>query len=175
MSWDVLLLRLPEGAKTLADMQDTDGEPLGSTGDVRRILSGVLPDLDLSDPTWGILETVDSSIEFSIGSEEPCVSVMLHVRGLDDAMEPIRAVCNATGWQALDCSDGELIDFAADPGRGLRAWREYRDRAGLAGPVKGVSLTTREGHRVFFDDLQPAATRPSPRRRRWWQLLVPRG
>jgi len=150
-----LLLRFPPGAASLDDLGDDIGEVLGTTEDVRQCLANVLPTLDLTDPTWGVLESDDYSIEFSIGSEEPCRAVMLHIRGLDDALEPVRAVCEATDWQAIDCSSGDVIDFAVDPARGLRAWRDYRDRLTQGAPVKGVSVTGEDGRRVFFDQLQP--------------------
>lgn len=162
MSWDVLLLRLPPGITSVGDIDDDFGEVLGTTDEVRRLLAGVIPALDLTDPAWGVLESANYSIEFSIGADEPCNSVMLHVRGLDDALEPIRAVCAARGWQAIDCSSGDVIAFDADPARGLRAWREYRDRVAPGAPVKGVSLAMQDGKRVFFDSLDPSAARPGP-------------
>jgi hypothetical protein len=162
MSWDVLLLRLPPGITSVGDIPDNFGEVLGTTDEVRRLLAGILPTLDLTDPAWGVLESANYSIEFSIGADEPCNAVMLHVRGLDDALEPIQAVCGASGWQAIDCSSGDVIVFDADPARGLRAWREYRDRVAPGAPVKGVSLGMQDGKRVFFDDLQPGFVRPGP-------------
>jgi hypothetical protein len=174
VSWDVLLLRLGPEITTIAELENEGGDPLGSTDDVRRLLADVLPALDLSDPAWAILESANYSIEFNIGTEEPCTAVMLHVRGLDDALEPIREVCSATGWRAFDCSDGELIDFKADPARGLRAWREYQNRVSPGGPVKGISLTTPDGKRVYFDHLQPQVPTRKAQKRRWWQLWKPR-
>ncbi|RLE23549.1 MAG: hypothetical protein DRJ65_11620 [Acidobacteria bacterium] len=154
----------------IADVPDEGGQPLGSTGEVRRFLSEVLPDLDLSDPTWGILERSTYSIEFSIGKAEPCTSIMLHVRGLDDAIYPIQTLCTGYGWQALDFSDGELICFDSDPAKGLRAWREYRDRVAPGGPAKGVSLTTPDGGRVFFDSFPNQSTQPKNHKKPWWQF-----
>ena len=170
MSWDAILLRLPQDVTTVAELGDGEPDPLGSTDEVRNLLCTVLPDLDLSDPAWGILESSDYSIEFSIGKEEPCTSIMLHVRGLDSAIEPIRAVCAQSKWQALDCSTGELIDFDSDPAQGLRAWRAYRNKVAPGGPAKGFSLSTPDGGRVFFDGPPTPARKTKPQRRPWWQF-----
>lgn len=154
----------------MEDLPQEGGDPLGSTSDVRDVLLRTHPGLDLTDPTWAILEDAEYSIEFSIGKDEPCTTVMLHVRGSDNAIQPIRSVCNATGWGAFDCSDGELIDFGGDPARGLRAWRAYRERSGAPGPLKGISMPTANGSRVFFDALQPKASAPAPKPKPWWKV-----
>src|SRR5439155_700804 len=80
------------------------------------------------------------SIEFSIGDENPCASLMLHVRGTESVIEPLRALCERTDWRAFDTSDGELLDFSRDPGKGLREWLAYRARVAPDAPVRGVAL-----------------------------------
>jgi hypothetical protein len=65
---------------------------------------------------------------------------MLHVRGGDGALAPIRHLCEQTGWKAFDTTEGDFIDFEGDPGTGLRAWRAFRDHAIPGAPEKGVRL-----------------------------------
>jgi hypothetical protein len=48
-----------------------------------------------------MLEGEDYSMELNIGKDDPCSTMMLHVRGGDGALEPIRRLCEATGWAAL--------------------------------------------------------------------------
>ena len=170
MSWDVLLLRLPPGITSLGDLRKDFDDPLGTTDHVRSLLRAAVPGLDLTDPSWGVLDAPHYSIEFSIGADEPCGAVMLHVRGLDDAVEPIRAVCQATGWTAVDCSLGSPIDFDADPARGLRAWRDYRDKVSPGAPPKGLSVSAPDGSRVFVDNVGPLRERPLARAP-WWRRL----
>ncbi len=153
------------------EIDDDSYSPLGSTSEVRQVLAKVLPDLDLGDPTWGILEGADFSIEFSIGEEEPCTSVMLHVRGSDEAITPIQVVCETSGWKALDCSDGEIIEFDSDPAQGLRSWREYRDRVSPGAPTKGLALAGPDGKKVFFDSAPAEIAQTQNRKRPWWQFL----
>ena len=57
MSWDVILLRLPAHITKIEEAPDDGGEPLGATDEVGHVLHSLLPTLDLTDPTWGILET----------------------------------------------------------------------------------------------------------------------
>ena len=170
MSWDVILLSISPDVQSMDDIDDDSFAPLGTTDDVRKVLIEAVPNLDLSDPTWGILEAPEYSIEFSIGKEEPCDSVMLHVRGEDGAIAPIQAVCEASGWKALDCSDGEIIEFDSNPAQGLRSWREYRDRVAPGSPTKGVSLAGPDGNRVFFDALPQSIPQDPDQKRPWWQF-----
>lgn len=154
MSWDVLLFRLPPSIRSLNELPDDfAGESLGTPTDVADVVRDLFPHIDFSDPTWGVLETEQYSIEFSIGDEVPCTSVMLHVRGPENAIGPVRELCARTGWSAFDTSSGDLIDFAADPTKGLREWIAYRQQAGITGPLRGVSLTAAGQGRVFFDAL----------------------
>ena len=170
MSWDVLLLRLPPGITSLEELGDDFNDPLGTTDDVRSVLRTAVSGLDLTDPSWGVLDTPNYSIEFSIGTTEPCTAVMLHIRGEDDAVEPIRAICQATDWTAFDCSVGSPMDFDADPAKGLRSWREYRDKVIPGAPPKGVSVSTHDGSRVFVDNVGPLKGQP-PAREGFWRRL----
>ena len=127
----------------------------------------MFPSIDLADPSWAVLVTDDYSIEFSIGEETPCTSVMLHVRGPETAIEPLRAVCERTGWRAFDTSTGDVIDFADDPAKGLRKWIAYRQKSGITGPLKGVSLPIDNKGAVVFD---APPQQSSVKKKKWWQL-----
>lgn len=55
MSWDVLVMKIPENYKSLSEMpKDYAPSPLGKSQEVFKILKDLLPDIDLSDPSWGI-------------------------------------------------------------------------------------------------------------------------
>lgn len=93
MSWDVLVLRPPVDLRTIADADDDfQGESLGTPAEVAGVLEQLFPSIDLTDPTWAILATDEYSIEFSIGDETPCTSLMLHVRGRNGNRTDPRAV-----------------------------------------------------------------------------------
>ena len=142
MSWDVMVMRIPEGLTSLDEISEDFDEPLCGLREVGPTLLSVFPDLDLSDPTWGILEGDDFSIEFNIGDEDPCDSIMLHVRGGDGALTPIRALCATTGWAAIDAGGGELIDTNGEGAvSGFTEWQEFRKKALPDAPLKGVRVS----------------------------------
>ena len=130
MSWDVLLIRLPEEWTAIEDVPDDfESPPIGKSEEVRDAVASVVPEVDFSDPAWGMLDGPTFSIEVNTGREEPTNSVMLHVRGGNESLGAVHAISKALGCAAIDCSDGVIIDWTAeDAGYGLAAWRQYRDR-----------------------------------------------
>ena len=130
MSWDVLLLNLPDDITSAQDIPDDYApRPLGPLGPLHEILAAVSraePSADLSDPTWGDLTGPTWSIELNIGSDDPVDSIMLHVRGSgDDVLPSVFRLAGAFGCKVLDCSSGDLIT----PGgpSGWHAFQEFRD------------------------------------------------
>jgi hypothetical protein len=129
MSWDVLLLRLPDHVTSMEDVRDDDGiPPLGRKPWVLDGVRRALPEADLTDPAWGQAEGPGWSIELNIGSDDPVDSIMLHVRGGgDDALAPIFRLAGELGCRVLDCSEGNLIS-SPDETSGWHAFQEFRDR-----------------------------------------------
>ena len=138
MSWDVLLMNISESVARIEDLPQDFKNVLGSRADMLARLVALVPNLDLSDPSWGQLDHPSFSVEFNLGNEDPIDTVMLHVRGGDEAVQLIQTICEASGWRAYDTSTGELMDFEDEPARGIRAWRAFHDRvvasAGEGGP-----------------------------------------
>ncbi|MEU6541549.1 hypothetical protein [Streptomyces sp. NPDC047000] len=128
MSWDVLLLRLPGDVTSMHELPDgCSPEPLGRQYDVLAAVTQALPEVDLSDPTWGDLSGPTWSIELNIGSEDPVDSIMLHIRGSgDDALAPVFRLAEALRCKVLDLAEGELIN----PGHmsGWHTFQQFRDR-----------------------------------------------
>ncbi|MEZ4705755.1 MAG: hypothetical protein R3A44_01035 [Caldilineaceae bacterium] len=146
MSWDVILMNVPSNVRSISELED-ELPILGSKIEVLSILSSALPSINLSDPTWGVMDGDNFSIEFSIGDKDPIQTIMLFVRGSDDAVRVIEKVCQYSGWRALDTSLGDFISFEENPAAGLQQWRAYRNQVfaslGESGEVseKGVRLT----------------------------------
>jgi hypothetical protein len=87
MSWDLPFCASNEPPPPVAEMPgDWKGQPLGSLKDVRAKISSALPNVNWSDPSWGIFEGVGYSYEFNIGKSDPCDSFVVHVRGTGDAV-----------------------------------------------------------------------------------------
>ncbi|MEV1049757.1 hypothetical protein [Streptomyces sp. NPDC049887] len=128
MSWDVILLRLPDDVTSVQEIPaDYTPDPLGRRDDVLAAVTQAVPDVDLSDPEWGELTGPTWSIELNIGSEDPVDSVMLHIRGSgDDVLTPVLRLAEALRCKALDCAEGDLIT----PGQttGWHAFQQFRDR-----------------------------------------------
>ncbi|MFF4120826.1 hypothetical protein ACFY0P_46425 [Streptomyces sp. NPDC001714] len=128
MSWDVLLLRLPDHVTSVHELPaDCAADPLGRQCDVLAAVAQAVPEVDLSDPAWGELSGPTWSIELNIGSEDPVDSIMLHVRGSGDAvLTPVFRLAEALQCKVLDCAAGDLIT----PGQtaGWQAFQQFRDR-----------------------------------------------
>lgn len=129
----MLFQDLPDDVKSIADIPEDflPSRPLGTHAAVVAAIRAVAPTTDLSDPTWGIHDGARYSIEFNIGNADPVYSMMLHIRGDDEAtvLRIVRDLSLALDRRAIDCATGELLDHAAtDPAAGFRAWRNYRDK-----------------------------------------------
>ena len=166
MSWDVLIVNVPAHIKSDKDLPEDFESNLGSADDIRSLLESIFPDIDLSDPTWGVLEGADFSIEFSMGEKTPVDELMLHVRGSDAAIEPIRKVCEAGKWRALDLSDGEYLDFSGSPEEGLDSWREFRDQVVSQARASGAEVTIDEK----VGGVQADAVNAGSEAKKWWQF-----
>jgi hypothetical protein len=129
MSWDISIQDLPANAATVADIPD-DFKPrlLGPRSDVIARVREILPDANFRDPSWGILEGGDFSIEFNMGSEEICDGFMLHIRGGGGiAMTVVAKLLEHLKLRGIDCQTGDFFrhDAAEDS---FRQWQAYRDR-----------------------------------------------
>lgn len=128
MSWDVLLLHLPDDVTSMEEIPaDYTPPPLGRRNDVLAAVARAVPEVDLSDPTWGDLLGPAWSIELNIGSEDPVDSIMLHIRGSgDDVLTPVLRLAEALRCKALDCAEGGLITPRQTSG--WHAFQQFRDR-----------------------------------------------
>jgi len=130
MSWDVLIYAAHEPPPPVAEMPDSwRGEPLGSLADVRAKISTCIAGIDWSDPTWGIFDGNGYSYEFNIGTDEPCDSFMVHVRGGGPALAPLLALGQQCNWYLLDTSQSEWLHHCKSAEQGWGDFQAFRDRA----------------------------------------------
>ena len=131
MSWDVLVCNYygspPKDMENLPD--DHKPDPLGSASTVRMSISQNLPGVDWSDPTWGIYDGDEFSIEFNTGEEDPINSIMLHVRGGGDAIAAMLQFANPNKWSLLDFSTGQFLDPENPSQQGWEDFQAFRDKA----------------------------------------------
>lgn len=130
MSWDVLVLNAPQDVGSTDDLDDeTEFPPLGPAAELRARLQAELPELNLSDPTWGELGGDGWSIELNLGRDDPIHSFMLHVRGSgDDALPMINRIAAVTGGRALDFSTGDFLRGGPSDVTGWHEFQQFRDR-----------------------------------------------
>jgi hypothetical protein len=123
MSWDVLLLRLPDDVTSVHEVPaDYVSDPLGRRHDVLAAVAQACPEVDLSDPTWGDLDGPTWSVELNIGSEDPVDSIMLHIRGSgDDVLTPVFRLAETLQCKVFDCAEGNLMT----PGQ-TSAWHAFQ-------------------------------------------------
>jgi hypothetical protein len=57
MSWDIIVMNLPPGLKSIKDLPSNFvPATLGKRSDIIAKISAIFPESDFSDPTWGILQ-----------------------------------------------------------------------------------------------------------------------
>ncbi|MFE3600887.1 hypothetical protein [Streptomyces sp. NPDC059142] len=127
MSWDVLLLRLPDNVTSVQEIpNDHTPPPLGHRHDVLGAIAQTIPEADLSDPTWGQLLGPTWSMELNIGEEDPVDSIMIHIRGSgDDVLPPVFRLADVLGCGVFDCAEGDLI--TAEQTSGWHGFQKFRD------------------------------------------------
>ncbi len=142
MSWDIIVQDLPRDAKTVADIpEDFEPQPLMPRHELIARILDVVPGADFSDPTWGLVEGTDYSIEVSIGDEDPVISFAFHVRGGDMVVGVVAAILDHLGLRAIDPGQGEDGTGFFDPSlatESLQQWRAFRDRAVASVDPAGV-------------------------------------
>jgi len=129
MSWDIFVQDLPPDAKSVADIPS--GFRPESIGKRSMIIEGIkelVPTADFSDPTWGLIDGEDWSIEISIRPEEDCRGFVFHVRGGDAAAGTVAAILQHLQLRALDSQTGGFFVAGADAVESFRKWRIYRDK-----------------------------------------------
>jgi hypothetical protein len=129
MSWDIIAQDLPGNAISVQDIPD-DFKPqaIGDRDELIAKIREVVPEADFSNPSWGIIDGDDWSIEVSIAEQNNCGSIAFHVRGGDGAVAVVAAILNKVQLRALDCQAGEFFTGGAESLDSFRAWRRYRDR-----------------------------------------------
>src|ERR1700761_4265104 len=128
MSWDILIQDFPQGASDIDDIPD-DYKPasLGARSEVIASIQQLLPEADFSDPSWGVLDREEFSIEFNIGNSDICHSIMLHVRGGGGAVATIERLLEHLHRRAWDCQAGDFFSSQAAMAS-FGEWQQYRDR-----------------------------------------------
>ncbi len=111
MSWDVLLLKLPQEAMSPADIPDRYENPtIGSRAEVVSALQKLFRDVEGGDDSFVTVDSSAFAIEISLGDDECCSALLLHVHGDQaKAKKSILRIAEHFGLRAIDCSTNEFI------------------------------------------------------------------
>ena len=135
MSWDVLYLNY-HGDPPKDLRSDDDGlDVLGSAEDVHAAIARTLPDVNWSDPVWGMYMGNGFTLEFNTGNGDPVQAIMVHVRGGGDPIPTLLQVAAPNKWSLYDCSMGEFIDPEHPSGEGWEGFQAFRDK--IVGKTRG--------------------------------------
>ena len=126
MSWDLLVVNLPD-VESIDDIpKDYVLPSLGKLENIIARIKKIIPKVDFSHSDWVILIEESFSIEFSMGTNETCDSFMLHVRGGGNAVLTISYLLKEMRLRAYDCQSGDF--FTVDSAQGSFAdWQAFRD------------------------------------------------
>lgn len=136
MSWDIVLL------KEKMDFTMSNKNPciIGKRNEIIEKLVYLIPDANFQDHSWGTLNRKSFSIEFSMGDTEMIDNIMLHVRGSDDSLSTIEAICDELQIYAYDCSGSmeEPLNFSnkKDTRQSFENWQKYRNKVMKKGEHK---------------------------------------
>lgn len=129
MSWDIYVQRLPDGVRHVEEIpSDFAPGPLGPRAAVVAGIEHVFPDVDFTDPEWGLVERDALSIEIHLRAADPVMSFALHVRGGDDAASAVGALLEHLDVQALDPQSSSGIFGVESAAGSVERWQAYRDR-----------------------------------------------
>lgn len=88
----------------------------------------VFPNSSFSDPSWGLLNGPDYSIEVNLGKKEVIEGFALHVRGGSELVSKVvLLLLEHLCLRGIDPSANEILTPTCDP-EGFRRWKAYRDR-----------------------------------------------
>lgn len=128
MSWDLFLQHVSGEYATVESIPSDYSPPaIGSREELIRKLHEAIPEIDFSDPSWGILDGPGYSIEISIGERAELRGIALHVRGAGEAIPIVSKIVAASELRAIDAQTGEFFSEEAAE-ESFRGWQAYRDR-----------------------------------------------
>ena len=136
MSWDIFVQDLPSEAKRVTDIPSSfRPSHIGKRSEIIDSITSVIPTADFSDPSWGLIDGQDWSIEVDLGQEEDCRGFVFHVRGGDVAVGAVAAILRRLNLRALDSQTGEFFVAGESATESFRQWKRYRDEVTRSNPT----------------------------------------
>lgn len=126
MSWDLFVQDWGNYESLVEISDDFEPQSIGKRSEIIDKIKGVEPTVDFSNPSWGILENGQFSIEFNMGDSEESDGFVMHVRGNELAVPCIGNILNSLKLRATDGSTPYFFDVEKSK-RDLQKWIDYRD------------------------------------------------
>jgi hypothetical protein len=129
VSFDVFVQDLPPDARTVGDIPDDFApKPIGRRADIVAGILRAAPATNFADPTWGVIEGPEFSIEINVGPEEVLDSFAFHVRGGAAALSVVADILRELRLRAI--APGTDSGFFEPPevGAAYSAWQAYRQQ-----------------------------------------------
>ncbi len=132
MSYDIFVQDIPSSVQCVEDVpEDFCPESVGRRSEIAAVITAVAPEVDFSDPSWGIIEGGGWSIEVSLGQEEEVLGFAFHLRGSGE--EPLSVIAEILRRLKLRAfapgSDTGLFEPGPDVSGAFQKWQRYRDQA----------------------------------------------
>lgn len=126
MSWDLFVQDWGDFDSLDEIADDFEPKSIGMKSEIIDKIKTVEPTVDFSNPSWGILENGQFSIEFNMGNSEESNGFVMHVRGNELAIPCIGNILNSLKLNAADGSSPYFFDIEKFKGD-LQKWIDYRD------------------------------------------------
>ena len=86
----------------------------------------MFPDAQMDEPSFISVTTLNYSIEFGIGADDPVMGVALHIRGDDSVVPLIVTLLERLNARAFDTMTGDFFDPSTAI-ESFRQWRAYKE------------------------------------------------
>jgi len=128
-TWDIFVQDIPPGTQS-ADQVPTGflAVPVGRREEIVAAIREIAPEVDFTEPTWGVIRGDDYIIEINIGDEDLTTDFAFHVRGDEGAVDVIEHILKRLDLRAFDPQSVSGIFRPGEEAReSLRSWRAIHD------------------------------------------------
>jgi len=126
MSWDLFVQDWGDFDSLDEISDDFEPKSIGKRSEIINRIKTVEPTVDFSNPSCGILENGQFSIEFNLGDSEVLKGFSMHVRGNKLSAPCIGNILDHLNLRASDGASPLFFDVEKSKGD-LQKWIDYRD------------------------------------------------
>ena len=126
MSWDILAMAMPD-VNSMSDVpSDFIPPPIATRDELISRITEIIPFSNFTDPSWGIIDGDEFTIEISMSNPECVDCIGFHVHG-----ETVGGACCVSeiithlGIKAFDTTTGEFFEIE-NPELGFKKWNQFK-------------------------------------------------